>query len=101
MGRACDRCDLYDSEETMCAEYSFANGLLSWLCFDCRKDWVYKYSCHEVSRKYDELMFKLEFYQLQLENSKGSLDEGLAMLYDRFIIEKELRQLSQEWLNSA
>lgn len=102
MARPCDRCKAgdYDDEITQCAEYSFASGLLAWLCIDCRASWLEIYmSNNNLRLKYEKLIMKIDWLQLKLENHNDvSMEDGLRLLEERFQIEAELRALGKKWL---
>jgi len=104
MARPCDRCKEgeYDEETSQCAEYSFASGLLAWLCLDCRASWLEIYMNNESLRlKYEKLIMKIEWLQVRLENHNDvNIEEGIKLLEERFTVESELRILGKQWLRN-
>lgn len=103
MARPCDRCKEgeYEEEITQCAEFSFASGLLAWVCLDCRISWLNLYMSCQPRLEYERLMLKLEWLNIKLDKDEIiPLSVGLELLEERFKIEAEIRSLGKQWLKS-
>jgi hypothetical protein len=103
MARPCDRCKEgeYEEEISQCAEYSFAGGMLAWLCLDCRISWLNLYMSCQTRLEYERLMLELEWLNIRIENNENiPFEVGLELLEKRFKIEAELRALGKQWLKS-
>ena len=102
MPRPCDRCkeEYYDEDQGDCVEYSYASGLLNWLCIDCRSNWLSTYMMHEELRlNYDKVNLRIDWLQLQLENGVDvKVEQAIKLLEERYIIEREFRELGKQWL---
>lgn len=107
--RPCDRCGAgtidedYTTEKVvtpMCAEFHMAHGVITWLCFDCRKKWHQVIDGHELSRKYEEASFRYEFWKgtLSDETTDDDREKGLGLYRVVSDLERQINKFAHEWL---
>jgi hypothetical protein len=110
MGKPCDRCgacdhaEIYEEEQTpvMCTEVHLAFGLISWLCYGCRKEYHRFAKNHPLNKKYGEALLRLEFWKARVGpgTPPTSIDEGLKLWREVEQLELKLNEVANRWLIS-
>ena len=109
MSRPCDRCNIgseYDEDTTKCVEYSFASTVISWLCLDCRKDWVRQYTLSPLHTDLENLEFRLGYHNSLVENGnlqqeESRLEYGLSILLERQELINKMNRFAYDWLSNG
>lgn len=104
--RPCERCEatLQNAEygsayNPMCAETQIAHGVITWLCFDCRKAWHYQLKKSNLTKEYSIASLKLEHWKTLLAfQGMVTLEEGLKLWNDLDAIESRLSAFASQWL---
>ena len=120
--RPCDRCgaghldeDDFDSgyddqpspndfkETPMCSEFHMAYGMVTWLCYCCRRDWHKKLDSHSLTDQYAEAQLRLDFWKARINEKtpKDDVEEGIKFLRDCTRIEDEINALANHWLATS
>lgn len=110
--RPCDRCGCGEAideyaitqpQQPLCCEFQLGYGVISWLCFNCRRDWIKVIDSSHLLEKYGELSFRLEFWRLCLGPSSPDSEEerGLSLHRDLNSCEKEIKEFAYQWIISG
>lgn len=106
--RPCERCGAtleseYGCEQyhPMCSETVLAYGVVSWICYDCRKDWHSESKDQQLSREYSEASLRFEFWKASVHaKGEGDVEEGLRLWRILDELEVKLNRFASEWLVS-
>lgn len=107
--RPCERCGaVLDHEEygaeryhPMCNETVIAYGVVTWICYDCRKDWYREAKDQQLSREYSEASLRYEFWKDTVAaKGEGDVEEGLRLWRALDALEVKLNKFASEWLIS-
>jgi|19_taG_2_1085344.scaffolds.fasta_scaffold01462_2 hypothetical protein len=101
--RTCERCGTGGDElkpNPMCGEVQLAFGLVTWICYDCRKDWHRMFKSHKLQATYSEATLRLEFWKARIgeTTSKEEIDEGIKLLKTVDNLELQVNEVANAWL---
>ena len=115
-GKPCERCGAFDGkaddsykefgqddkEPSMCSEVHVAFGLISFLCYNCRKEYHRFAKGHPHNRKYGEIMLRLEFWKDRVgsDTRPESIDEGLQYFHEIEDLELKINEVANHWFIS-
>lgn len=112
-GKPCDRCgacnkdvnaydDFEEQEPAMCAEVHVAFGLVSWLCFNCRREYHRFSKSHPLNRIYGEASLSFSFWESRVgpNTPSNSINEGLELWRNVENIEMMINEAANKWLIS-
>lgn len=95
--KSCDRCDdIFDNDDE-CIEFQFGAGIMAYLCYKCRQEWMNKI----VDLKCFDLICELERATISIEYKMEHDDqeeEILKILDRKHQAERKLRSIAKAWL---
>ncbi len=109
--RPCDRCncggsatyELEGQQQPLCYEFQLGYGIISWLCFDCRRTWIKVMEASKLSDLYQEKAFELEFWKSRVGESTpaAELSTGLGLYRELCELEKRVKNFATGWLEAG
>lgn len=109
MALACERCsaskgsEYEEQEDTLrLNEVATHFGVLTILCFDCRKAWNKYLNTCDMMKEYSEASFRLEHFRLAHRKSgSGNVEDGLELLRNINKIEDDLCYKLTNWIRAG
>lgn len=102
INRPCDRCDAVNdfNSHILCREYQLTQGIVAWLCIECKKNWLSKIDNWPGMKEYDDALFKLEAWKSSVHNnySEEFVDQGLQINREVLELEKAIYKIANSWL---
>lgn len=90
-------------EAPMCSEFHMAYGMVTWLCYCCRRDWHKKLDAHPLTDSYAEAQLRLDFWKARIseKSPKSDVEEGVDLLRECTRIEDDINALANNWLATS
>src|SRR4051812_8674224 len=105
--RPCDRCGCGDTtpygdgqQQPLCCEFQLGYGIISWLCFDCRRAWIKIMEANQLGQQYSEKAFELEFWKNRVGETtpESEFTRGLQLYRELCDVEKRIKNFATGWL---
>jgi hypothetical protein len=107
----CERCEITvgdefndaNPNEARLQEMHFNFGILTLLCYDCRKAWSKFNYNHPLFKEYSVSAFRLKLWQLKYRKAptKTDVEEGIALLQKLEGIEPQLYTVTTNWIKAG
>jgi hypothetical protein len=110
MSCQCERCEAtvgvgYDesNNEVRLQEMAMSFGILTLLCYYCRKDWAVFTYAHDLFRKYSKTGFEFKMWQYKYRRNpfKCDMGDGLQLLDALDALEVELHKVTRNWIKAG
>ena len=84
-------------------EMSMSFGIVTILCFECRKAWAAFNYNHELFKKYSLQGFRFKMWQLKYKRNpfKVEVEEGEKLLQDLERMEPDLHIMTKNWIRAG
>ena len=107
--RPCERCcatidtdfgsDGSENYHPMCTEIVLAYGVVSWICYDCRKDWHRVINENPLTKEYSEVSLRYDYWKATVAASgQGDVEFGLQLWKQLDDLERKLNNFANQWI---